>query len=446
MGPAMKLEFEWQEAPGVRDKILAVTWSRLSLTVGDLCASEAIDLRSSSRRTGIYGSLFPLAEWLVEQWWQLMHEASPRSPVPGGRVAPPGLRGWVQRHSLLAARDGGALPDLTIVRDGDEMIIQWEPDPTIGTSSRLRFVGQGTARVNAQDFERVLVDFVEAVLARLNEQLSDNEDVGRLAKAWNAIRSADAPERNLCQSLAVMGVDPYDPDEATDELINAVERSIRDLPAELRADLLEGSNAGSFVTNLDWVERERVSLGGTVTAAGFPIIEFAEPPPAHETGYLAARRVRSELLGMPSDAPVQDLQSVLVDRLGWAQGLTRTAPGADRLQGMVGLDSASSAPLLVIPNNRGERAERFRLARAAFFPVTRSLGGSARLLTGSVTRPQRAARAFAAELLAPAAALSGRVSGRVSEQDVEQLADEFAVSTMVILHQLESHGLGHVES
>ena len=375
-----------------------------------------------------------------------MHEPLPRSPVPGARAAPPDLRGWVQRHSLLAARDGGALPDLTIVRDGDDILLQWEPDPAGGTSSRLRFVGQGTARVNAEDFEGVLRDFVDAVLARLHEQLSDNEDVGRLANAWNVIRSAVGPERDLCKSLAVMGVDPYDPDEATDDLIAAVERSIRDLPAALRADLLEGSNAGSFVGNLDWVERERVRLGGTITAPRCPTIDLAKVPTAHETGYLAARRVRSELLRMPGNAPIPNLPSVLVDRLGWAKDLTRTAPGADHLQGMVGLDSASSAPLLVIPNSRGERAERFRLARAAFFPVTGSLGGSARLLTGSATPPQRAARAFAAELLAPAAALSGRVSGRVSDQEVEHLADEFSVSTMVILLQLENHGLGYVES
>ena len=277
----MKLEFEWHEASGVRDKVLAATWSRLSLSVGDLCASEAIDLRSSSRRTGIYGSLFPLAEWLVEQWWQLMHEPSPRSRVPGGRAAPPDLRGWVQRHNLLAARDGGTLPDLTIVRDGDSIVLRWEPDPAGGTSSRLRFIGEGTARVNAEVFERVLGDFVEAVLARLDEQRS-NEDVERLATAWNVIRSAVGPERDLCESLAIMGVDPYDPDEATDDLITAVERSIRDLPAELRADLLEGSNAGSFVANLDWVERERVSLGDTIPAIRFPTIDLRMAPTAQQ--------------------------------------------------------------------------------------------------------------------------------------------------------------------
>lgn len=452
VGPAMKLEFEWQEAPGVRDRILAATWSRLSLTIGDVCISEAIDSRSNSRRTGIYGSLFPFAEWLVEQWWELLHEALPVSPVPGGRVARPAHRDWVQRHNLLAARDGGALPDLTIARDGDDIVLQWTPDPTTGTLSRLRFVGQGTARLNAQEFERVLVDFVQAVFARLDEGHFDNEDVRRLARAWEAIQSASPEERKLCESLAVMGVDPYDPDEATDELVSAVERSLREVPEELRRDLLEGSTAASFEANLAWIERERRSLEGVAGATRFPTISFDEPRTAHETGYRAARLVRSELLRMQSKAPVKDLKSVLVERLGWAPDLFKEASHAERqrgtveIEGMVGLDTAKSAPLLVIPNTRSEPAERFRLARAAYFPVTWQLHGSARLLTGSSTRPQRAARAFAAELLAPAEALRECISGRVSEQQLEQLAAEFVFGQMVILHQLENHDIGYLES
>jgi len=450
MGPSVRFEFEWQEAPGVQDKVLAATWARLSLKVDGLCASEAIALRSNSRRGGIYGSLFPLAEWLVEQWWQLLHEPSPRSPVPGGRAAPRFLRSWIQRHNLLAARDGGALPDLTISRDGDDILLQWEADPTMGATGaprRVRFVGQGSARVDAAEFEKAVGGFVDAILARLDEQASGNEDVDRLLAAWNEIRSADDAERMLCESLAVMGLDPYDPDEASDALIESVDRCIRDLPAELRADLLEGSDAESFMANLNWVEKERPNLIDVITAPRFPTVALATAPSAHETGYLAARRVRSELLEIPSDDPLPDLSSALVTRLGWTEGCTkRVASGAEqlRLQGMVGLDAASSAPLLLIADDRGQRAERFRLARAAFFPVTGSLGENARLLTSCVTRPQRAARAFAAELLAPAAALQRRVSGRIHDQDVEQLADEFAVSPLVISHQVENHGLGYV--
>ena len=222
----MRLEFEWHEAPGVRDKVLAATWARLCLSVGDLCASEAIDRRSESRRTGIYGSLFPLVEWMIEHWWHLLHEPSPRSPVPGGRAAPSLMRGWVQRHNLLAARDGGSLPDLTITRDGDVVFVQWEADPISQTPMRIRFVGQGKAREDAAEFERSLVSFIDSVLVRLGERLQNNEDVERAVEAWSAIRSADSAEVNLCRSLAVMGVDPYDPDEATDAIIGIVQRAI----------------------------------------------------------------------------------------------------------------------------------------------------------------------------------------------------------------------------
>ena len=442
----MRFDFEWQEAPGVRDKVLAATWARLSLHVGNHCASEAIDVRSDSRRTSIHGSLFPLAEWLVEHWWHLLYEPSPRTPVPGGRAALPVMRSWVQRHNLLAARDGGALPDLTIMRDGDDVLLQWEADPVSQTPIRIRFVGQGMLRVTVAEFERSVGTFVEAVLARLEERLPDNEDVKRAVEAWCAIRSADSAEVALCQSLAVMGVDPYDPDEASDTLIEAVQRCIRVLPDELRADLLEGSDRQSLANDLDWVERARIGLRGEISGAGFPTISPVTASTPHELGYLTARRVRSELLGMAKDVPLPDLTSTLVDRLGWAQSCSRLASTGTHVDGMVGLDDATSALVLVIADSRNERAQRFRLARAAFFPVSRRLGTHARLLTRSVTPPQRAARAFAAELLVPAAAIAARVSGRLNDQDVENLAAEFLVSPQVILHQIENHGLGYVDT
>lgn len=442
----MRFDYEWQEASGVRDNVLAATWARLSLSVGDRCASEAVDLRSDSRRTGIYGSVFPLVEWLVEHWWHLLHEPSPRSPVPSGRAASQMMRGWVQRHNLLAARDGGALPDLSIVRDGDDILVQWEADPASQSPDRVRFVGRDALRVEVDDFERSVATFVEAVLARLEERLRDNEDAERVVEAWTAIRTADSAERQLCQSLAVMGVDPYDPDEATETLIEVVERAIRDLPDELRTDLLEGSDPGSIIADLKWIELGRAGLRHAVDGAEFPTVDSVTAPSAHETGYLAARRVRSDLLSLPADEPLPDLDSALVDRLGWADGCTRTAKGETHLNGLVGLDNAIAAPLLVIPEPRSPSAERFRLARAAFFPVTGNLGTGARLLTSSVTSLQRAARAFAAELLAPAAALARRVSGRLNDHDIEKLATEFMVSPQLIWHQVENHGLGYLET
>lgn len=440
----MRFEFEWEEAPGVRDEVLAETWARLTLKVGDSYPSELIDVRSQGRRTGIYGSLFPLAEWLVENWWHLLYEPPPRIPVPGGRSALPTMRGWVQRHNLLLARDGGALPDLTIARDGAEIILQWDADPASRVTDRLRFVGRGSERVSVPDFKSSILALVDAVLTRLAERFDNNEDVERLREAWTAIRSAEPAEKALCRSLAVLGVDPYDPDEATDTLIETVRRGLRELPDDLHADLFEGSNPKSLSADLGWIERSREELLPAVNGADFPTIEPAAASiPPHEAGYLAARRVRSEILSVPADEPIPDLTSILAKRLGWTANCTRSALGETRLDGMIGLNVADSAPVLVIPGARSLAAERFRLARAAYFPVTKNLGASARLLTGSATPPQRAARAFAAELLAPATALEKRVPARWSDQDLEDLATEFSVSPQLIYHQLENHGLGY---
>lgn len=149
---------------------------------------------------------------------------------------------------------------------------------------------------------------------------------------------------------------------------------------------------------------------------------------------------------MRVDDPIRDLAEVLARCLGWAPDCLKAAEADVLLDGIVGLDASGPGLRLVVGDRRSETNERFRLARAAYFPVTRNLGGSARLLTRAVTHPQRAARAFAAELLAPSAALARRVSHRVVEQDIERLAAEFLVSPMVIRHQIENHALGYLEA
>ncbi len=443
----MKFDFEWQEAPGVRDQVLAATWARLSLKVDGLDVLEAIDSRSQSRRTDVYGSVFPLSQWLVENWWHLLNEPALRYPIPGGRTALPEQLSWVRRHNLLAAREGGAFPDLTIARDGGRLCFSWRPDPAGLTSTRLRFVGEGYCWVETGAFEEAVGYLVRCVLARLEARVSANSEVEQFNEAWEAICAADAAEKELCRSLAILGVDPYDPDEATESLVEAVERSSRILPTELHDDLLESAGRDSLLANLEWIQRQAAGLRQEVNGCRFPTIELVQASTPHETGYWAARRVRSELLGISSDEAIVDLPSLLVDRLGWAKDCSRKGLGEVSLEGMVGLDLSSSAPLLIDARARKhEESERFLLARAAFFPVSKTLGSRGRLLSPASTPAQRTARAFAAELLAPSAALEKTVSGQVGEEELEELAERFKVSPLVIEHQIQNHRLGYINA
>lgn len=67
------------------------------------------------------------------------------------------------------------------------------------------------------------------------------------------------------------------------------------------------------------------------------------------------------------------------------------------------------------------------------------------VLSGAITQRQKRNRAFAAELLAPAEAIEKRIgSNLVNFEDVEEIGREFCVSSYVIAHQIENHGLGTI--
>lgn len=83
----------------------------------------------------------------------------------------------------------------------------------------------------------------------------------------------------------------------------------------------------------------------------------------------------------------------------------------------------------------GEKSRSLRRGvYGSVFPVARWI----------VVWSQRASRAFAAELLAPAEELAARATGRVTYDQVAELASEFQVSQMVIEHQLTNHRIASV--
>lgn len=442
MVDTLKFDFEWESAPGVRDPILASTWARFGASLGSQCLTEVVDVGAKGLRTAVYGPLFPLVEWLVENWWALLNEPAPRTGIPLGRRAPPQWLPWVRRHNLLAAREGGALPDLSISRDGEHLLLQWDADPAAPVLAPVRFVNEGSARLSVESFEAEAERLVNAVVARLTERTPESGAFRRLAEAWNAIRISDEHERRLCTALAVLGVDPYDPDEATEELIRLVERALQDLDPTLCADLFEGTQTRFLATDLAWVESTRIRL---VTGKGnaSPTLRGLSGETPHDLGYAAARRVRTEMLGLNEADPIPDLAQRIERQLGWDSGCPEKIPGAQGLQieGLVGIEASTSTPRLFVGEGRGSRAERFRLARAAFFPVTGQLGETGRLLSNAGTPLQRASRAFAAELLVPSGALARRIDGRVRDSQIEDWAEEFQVSSRVVEHQIENHRL-----
>ena len=67
------------------------------------------------------------------------------------------------------------------------------------------------------------------------------------------------------------------------------------------------------------------------------------------------------------------------------------------------------------------------------------------LVTRGATRRQQTNRAFAAEFLAPSRSLRERITySTVDDEQVDDLAEEFGVSTQVIRNQIENHRIAEL--
>jgi hypothetical protein len=440
----LSFHLEWEDAPGVRDRVLATTWARLEIRLGRddpqrIWPTCLLSASSKSLRTGVYGSVFPLAEWAVENWWNLFHETCRVPEFSSGRrllSVDSSQQEWLQRHNLLTAREGGALPDLTVYRDGCHIVAHWVPDPDFPEEIRpVRFVASGEIRLGLTEAEPAFRNLIESVIERLSEM--DDEDSRRLRRNWKAVCDSQANERELCQWAGNLGLDPYDPHQLTDELVDLLTAGVPRLDAPLAGDLLEASRGNRIDRDLEWVEQARQHVESVATPSSSAANGEPGLQTAHETGYSVARQFRSRF-DLPSD-PARNLVALLRQNLGWPQEY-EVELANDVQSPLIGLTGRSSAgfPKIVGPRLTGH-AQSFRLARALYFLSEPETSIAARIVTKSFGWDQRASRAFAAELLAPADALREEVSGTASFEDIARLAEKFHVDTTLIGHQVRNH-------
>lgn len=441
----IRFRMEWQEAPGVRDTVLARTWCRLVIEAGGRLVTEAVHSPSQSLRGGVFGTAFPLCQWIVENWWFLLNE-SYRFPArhPSRELARASRdRAWVQRHSLLAAKEGNALPDLMLYRDEDQIVARWTPDGPASAESALRFTGEGELHMAVADVERGLAEAVQAVVDRLDG--FEETEVKELREDWAAVVQATGQERKLYEWAARIGVDPFHPDELTDDLEKDLGVLATGLDAPLRNDLLDVASPRTLRTDVDWLHKaeELASDAGSGRASGtFSHGRSAER--AHERGYNCAKGLRQHLWPTNGDAPVGDFDELL-DRLGWADCPSRTL----ELRPESGLEAAlvrsDEDGAVAIVRDAERAALRFGIARTVFLHHFTASGRThRRLATEAHTWEQRASRAFAAEFLAPAKGLSEQLGGRVSASQIDKLAQLYGVSSWAIGHQIENHRLAWI--
>lgn len=432
MSEGFQFRIEWLDAPGVSTPELAATWARYEVWVADRCVSQVEAVDGTFRRS-VFGSMYPLAEWIATNWWILMSHRRPSAidPLywtwPNVRTDP-----WLHQHNARGAGDGMAWPDMTIVMEGNVARVAYTSDAERSLAP-VRFAIGGTALVRADDVRQGLAAIVDHVIERL-ATMGIRET--RLAEEWAAIAQADDEEREFCQTIARLGLDPYSVDQGTAAQVIEIAST---LPADLVDDFFDSADPAALSAAAIWTRRAMEAADKASTLANEELSLLYESVSGVDDqtgsierpwiiGYGMARRVRAEL-------DVRDTDRF--DPSLWV-GLGQVDAPASGVQGTAAVRANRCGLVLGNPDLHVS-ARRFGGARA----LGRVLAHPRQhifMLSAARGYYERLAGAFAAELLAPAEGIREYldVLGEHTDAAFDAVAGRYDVSPLLIRHQYDN--------
>lgn len=430
---SLEIEFDWENPQAAKGPELRATWARLTIMINDRPITQVQDYEVRGVRDSIYVPLYPVAEWLAMHWWPLFHEyENPRRAVQ---------ESYARRHNLRFAREGFALPDLEIRPTGPQMCFTWKP---LGMPAcKVRFLQDGTARLDTDMVYEKFASFIRAVVKRLEaEGLSHTP----LEDEWIATETTDYEEREFCESAAALGLDPY---SLTDEDRQAIVRAGDMLPEGLRKDFFSSADMSHLSTQLEELidGRNKIrALPGDLT----PLKDLRRDTQkidalctSWEEGYAFARTLRRHL-GI-EERLIKDIHEfgACLNVHGKLQEVILSTIGNSRFfEALVDVNDKESPGFLI--QRQRKASKNFAFCRGLFEYLT-SEAGVPVLISAACSERQQRNRAFAAEFLAPVALLKARLpSETLDEEEVEDLADVFGVASYIIRHQIENHHLARL--
>ena len=233
--PGLRFEFDWVDPEGISGPELSATWAALRIRADDSVVTRVLDTRAKTVRDFVYVPLYPLAEWLVTNWWFITREI--QNPAKEGA---PDFR---RRHSLSTSREGYAFPDLDVIPSGTQTRITWKRDRS--PWAKVEFLEDGHVRMDSSEFRETCGDLIDQVIRRL-ESLGVHETF--LEEEWDAIQTTDEEETEFCKAAAGLGWDPYSLDNTDRDYVILLADKLgvlldEALPALDTTDPITGSSA-----------------------------------------------------------------------------------------------------------------------------------------------------------------------------------------------------------
>lgn len=431
MSKPFTISCDWLESEQ-GDSPEEATFAEVAINVDDHNATLVIDVLAEDVRPTARLSALPLAEWFAANWWRLIWEL--RSDTYD----------WLETHNVRNVGYGYVWPDLSFSSDWESIHVSARPSRGFRVEP-IRYLEQfDYHELPVPQFEQGMEDFINQTVARLHSVGDTDTDLDKL---WGEVmRERNDPELSQRRALeACMGHDPEEaPADLLDKMIGQMKAYGKSAVQEMA--VAHKDQAASFSAYVHQEARRngmavsvpnRAKIHSRLTTEGF--YESLLPWQRAERAAAIAR----DDWGVDPPISTERLCDLLSVRQSdfINQGIDLPSPFIAGVRGEGKDDSDSFLASLSRPR---ETSRRFDLARLVADHIAADADDTLLPATHCYTSRQKFQRAFAQELLCPYDTLREFINmGAPDEDDVQDAAEHFIVSPLVIQTTLVNKGVLH---
>jgi hypothetical protein len=416
--------------PGEVASELDATMCKLTILIGRRNITEYTAARARGGSSLDIPAYF-LAEWMAENWWALLHE-----PKKDEEKDDPEYR---ERHSLLAAHHGFAVPNLSIMPVG--RAIHVFATRHYAHLAEVTFERSAAADASRLEIEGVLKNFISGCIDVLvRHGFKDTP----LQEAWRLVEATADDQREFCELAGALGLSPYNAD---DDIANSFDLLVDVLGTRATRDLCLASTPSVLLRTTDAAQEIASKIDAAPDADIAALSQMSLPDdnfhaPGWRRGLEAARKLAREFRLDNGKANAADVvfERLSIDPSKRADALSLGSNGRGWLPFNCAIRrNDTTARVAIVPEDETQR--RFAAARAVYFAWI-SKPQEQRLATAAVTRDQQASRQFGAEILVPRAYLEAQaVRGVLSYGQAHDIAEKRRASPWVVYYQANNSGI-----
>ncbi|BBL73895.1 ImmA/IrrE family metallo-endopeptidase [Methylomagnum ishizawai] len=414
------IDCRWESAlheiPEVRE-----TSAMLKIALAHQVVTRNEDVWSRTVRDEVRLSAYPLALWFAASWWRLRWEPLPVS-IPS--------HSWRMAHELAAAGQGYVWPRMLFASDGEITRI-WAVQSKSDSVAAVRYLVSAGQNLASSDFEQILDEFINGVLARLDAMGIQKTTLHEL---WREV-TEERQDKDASAYRRLEAMLGFDPDECPEYLHDQLSELIPRVGANAVAEIAPvcASNQPDKTLNEIIAFADSEGLEGRIDIPVQNVVRDAVP---WRRGRNLAQKVRAltcdegEVL---EDRKLCGLLSLSEDQVFDAQRCSNFPLGMS-----VRHDGSMRSKILLSKNHYYSR--RFELARHLGDHLVADREDIWLPVTHLRTARQKIQRAFAAEFLCPIQTLEEHLNGDFSKDAIGEASEHFRVSTWVVEQQLENNG------